>query len=181
MCQCGACVSLNLCVPVQRVCVSPHLPVQCGVCVPVSLRMCQCGACVPVNLCVPVQRVCVSPRLHSSPRLPVSAASVCQLASVCASAARVCQLTSVCACSAGVWLSSACVDYFNCFDFLPEIRLREDYVTPPELISTFSRIARHHIININVEISFRACGNFFRFFESKTEKFGVVGVNPTVL
>jgi hypothetical protein len=101
--------------------------------------MCQRGACVPVNLCVPVQRVCVSPRL------PVSAASVYQLASVCVSATRVCPLISVCQSSAGVLVQRVCgcpvrsayVDYFNCFDFLPEIRLREDYVTPPELISTF--------------------------------------------
>jgi hypothetical protein len=117
--------------------------------------MCQCGACVPVNLCICVQRVYVSPRL------PVSAASVCQLASVCASAARVCQLTFICACLAGVWLSSACVNYFNCFDFLPEIRLREDYLSPSELISTFSRIRRHHIINVDLLISFRAYGIFF--------------------
>jgi hypothetical protein len=64
---------------------------------------------------------------------------------------------------------------------LAEIRLREDHVTQPELISTFSRIARLGIINFDVQISIRACGNFFRFFDAEMEQFDVVGANPTLL
>jgi hypothetical protein len=49
-----------------------------------------------------------------------------------------------------VGLSSACMYYFDYFDFLPKIRLREDYVTPPELILMFSRIVRFIIINFDL-------------------------------
>jgi hypothetical protein len=73
------------------------------------------------------------------------------------------------------------VDYFNYFDFLPEIRLREDYLSPSELISIFSRIRRHHIINIDLQISFRAYEIFYHFFVEKTKNFGLMGANPTVL
>jgi hypothetical protein len=73
------------------------------------------------------------------------------------------------------------VNYFDYFDFLPEIRLRDNYVILFKLISTFSRITRYYIINIDLQISFRVYENFYDFLIYFFRYFGVMNANPTIL